>query len=333
MAESVLRVAEDGDFGHAALAMAESVEGCVGLQIAYVDRTGRGHRTASALFDPSVTRDYNTRFATAKTNPVMRALPRIPRNALTPLEAVIDLEEVRRTRYHDELLAQCGPVRISVMSVPGRFGTVTLGLAQDVRARHGRALDLDWVGVQIGMAFDLRLGAAMPGRNAFLIDAAGCALGMSAREVEAASLGTLQSSGPLRPVRPASVAMAAEFDAVVRGAVAGQAGSLVLPAEDGPCRVTVRPGPRMGLVHVAWVDVGRMQAPDWSVASLGAVHGLTPREATVVLRLIEGKPIPEIASGLGLSERSVRTYLSHVFLKTGTGGQAQFLSLILGPGA
>ena len=217
--------------------------------------------------------------------------------------------------------------------MPGRFGTVTLGLAQEMRARSGRALDLDWIGVQIGMAFDLRLGAAMPGRSAFLIDAAGCALGASAREVDAASLGTLECPAALQPVRPVSRAMRSEFEAAVRDAAAGQGGSLVLPADGGPCRVRVSPGPRMGLVHTAWVDVGRLQAPDWSVASLGAVHGLTPREATVVLRLIDGEPIPQIAAGLGLSERSIRTYLSHVFLKTGTNGQAQFLSLILGPGA
>lgn len=57
------------------------------------------------------------------------------------------------------------------------------------------------------------------------------------------------------------------------------------------------------------MEVSRPFRPVWSAASLGAVHGLTPREAAVVLARTRGRSVPRIAAAPAPSEGSVRTRL------------------------
>lgn len=46
--------------------------------------------------------------------------------------------------------------------------------------------------------------------------------------------------------------------------------------------------------------------------------------------MMQGRGVDETALDLGLTPRSIRTYLSAIFAKTLTGGQVQLLTRLLG---
>lgn len=57
-------------------------------------------------------------------------------------------------------------------------------------------------------------------------------------------------------------------------------------------------------------------------------HHLTPAEIKVCRILSEGRDVKQAAEALGLSAATVRTHLHRIFQKTGTGRQAELVSLI-----
>lgn len=59
-----------------------------------------------------------------------------------------------------------------------------------------------------------------------------------------------------------------------------------------------------------------------------AVYGLTPAEARVAMRLIEGRSAPGIAQDLRLSTLTVRTHIKHVFKKVNVRSQAQLMAAL-----
>ena len=67
---------------------------------------------------------------------------------------------------------------------------------------------------------------------------------------------------------------------------------------------------------------GRQRAP--------ADEGLTPAEARTVVAATGGGAIEEIAERLAVSGTTVKTHLTRVYAKTGAGGRADLVRLILG---
>lgn len=62
---------------------------------------------------------------------------------------------------------------------------------------------------------------------------------------------------------------------------------------------------------------------------IAALFGLTPREVTILVPMIEGKTIEEIAESLGISIATARTHLARLFTKTGTGRQADLVQKVM----
>jgi DNA-binding NarL/FixJ family response regulator len=59
--------------------------------------------------------------------------------------------------------------------------------------------------------------------------------------------------------------------------------------------------------------------PDFtSSVPLERAYGLTPREAEVLLWVAQGKSNPEVATILGMAEKTVKVHLGHIFEKLGT---------------
>ena len=56
---------------------------------------------------------------------------------------------------------------------------------------------------------------------------------------------------------------------------------------------------------------------------------LTPRERQVLNLLVSGKTSKEIATGLGLSVRTVEGYRARIYLKTGVSSVAQLVRVVL----
>ncbi|TWG94700.1 DNA-binding CsgD family transcriptional regulator [Mesorhizobium sp. J18] len=61
---------------------------------------------------------------------------------------------------------------------------------------------------------------------------------------------------------------------------------------------------------------------------LMGLFDLTPSEARLAMALASGKSLRQAASEMGLSFGSARTYLAHIFAKTGTNQQSQLVSLL-----
>ena len=60
-----------------------------------------------------------------------------------------------------------------------------------------------------------------------------------------------------------------------------------------------------------------------------AAFGFTPREIAVVMPLLEGKSITEVAEILGVSQATARTHLQRLLEKTGTSRQADLIRVVL----
>ncbi|MEQ1670206.1 MAG: helix-turn-helix transcriptional regulator [Hyphomicrobium sp.] len=63
--------------------------------------------------------------------------------------------------------------------------------------------------------------------------------------------------------------------------------------------------------------------------ALADAYGLTPREISVLMPMLQGKIIDEIADGLGIGLATAKTHLSRIFRKTDTARQADLVQKIL----
>ncbi|MEB2286201.1 MAG: helix-turn-helix transcriptional regulator [Myxococcales bacterium] len=62
---------------------------------------------------------------------------------------------------------------------------------------------------------------------------------------------------------------------------------------------------------------------------LATLYGLTPREASIVARLVDGETVADISRSLDVTLNTVRTHLKRAYSKTGTSGQSSLLRLVL----
>ena len=60
-----------------------------------------------------------------------------------------------------------------------------------------------------------------------------------------------------------------------------------------------------------------------------ALFGLTPAEARLAIRLVNGLSLDEAAISLGVSRNTAKSHLRAVFSKTGVTRQPQLIQLIL----
>jgi DNA-binding CsgD family transcriptional regulator len=75
--------------------------------------------------------------------------------------------------------------------------------------------------------------------------------------------------------------------------------------------------------------VDREQEHEPAAALLHRLHGLTPTEAQVALRISRGASPKQIAAELSVSYQTVRTHLQHIFDKTDTHRQGELIRLLL----
>lgn len=62
---------------------------------------------------------------------------------------------------------------------------------------------------------------------------------------------------------------------------------------------------------------------------IAGLFGLTPRELCVLMPLLEGRTIDEIAAGMGIAVATAKSHLDKVFSKTGTNRQADLVQKVL----
>lgn len=94
----------------------------------------------------------------------------------------------------------------------------------------------------------------------------------------------------------------------------------VLPLNGGDLRIQWQAAAAV-FVGVAADDGERVEA-------LACAFGLTPAEARVVSGLTAGSTLTDVAKQLGVARATAKTHLDNVFLKTGTGRQADVIRLV-----
>ena len=330
LVEALLSLAETGETQLATAAMADAIEGCAGLHCTFTTMSGVRRQASYALTPSVVGERLKVDFQTPETNPIAAAFRRLAPGRMTPVEHFVDMRAYHESQLFQEMIEPYHTPNISSIMIPGRYGIVSFGLGQEAGV-SGASLKLaERLAWHAARALDLHAMSQSPGDNAFLVDASGYLAGSPEISVERMTFGTLTQNGVRGRVRPFAKVMQAEFEIGLASAVTGQPGGLILPGDDGyAVRVRLLPGPTYEDRRVVWVHAECIDGPAWSAGGLAAVHGLTPRESSVVLALLKGADIPTIAAGLGLSDRSVRTYLSSAFTKVGVSSQAQLVRELL----
>lgn len=322
-------LAETGDAVRATNALSSTIEGCHGLQFAFIDKAGNLSQAACSHLDAKNTERLARHYSTPETNQVIASMSNLRNGRFTSIEDFVDMKTFRETEFYHEMLRPREPNRVAMMSVVGAAGAMSFGLDQDPHAPLPNHSSILWAVRQFGRAMRQHILVSRPDQRSILLDFGGNGLGASRTEIGKASLGALTSKGT-GAVVPASAKMRSEFERARRLALNGTAAHLVLPGDTGPCRVSLLPGPSAGRHHFVWVMANPLVAPEWSSNSLTAAFGLTPREASVVLEMLAGSSIEDTARHLGLSARSVRTYLSAVYAKVECDGQNGLLRKLLG---
>lgn len=330
--EGLMDIAERGDATKAVSWMADNLEGCSGAMVSFMSPDGSHMPSTYGKADRKLTDQIDQNYCSPGTNPVMNNIHTVAAGRTLLLEdIVVDKRGYLDGAFYQEVFKPREPAKSTMTRFDGRFGMTSIGIEQDPLAIDANAGLTPLFGEQILRAFDLLATASSPFANSILVDAGGQALSSGRLDIDRQSLGTLTSPGAGRAVLPAAKPMKTEFNEALAAVIRqGAERSLVLPGSAGPCQVHIQPGPQINGARVAWITAIRMEAPSWSLVSLMALHGLTPREASVTLALLEGRTNEQIAAELGLSNRSVRTYLSQVFAKTETDGKVGLVLRLTG---
>jgi DNA-binding CsgD family transcriptional regulator len=100
----------------------------------------------------------------------------------------------------------------------------------------------------------------------------------------------------------------------------------VLPLTSGARR---RAGTAYTAVAAIFVHRAALGTPSPAETIAKTFH-LTPTELRVLLAIVEVGGAPQVAAALGVGEGTIKTHLSHLYEKTGTGRQADLVKLIAG---
>lgn len=111
------------------------------------------------------------------------------------------------------------------------------------------------------------------------------------------------------------------------------------PGRLHPLTLIVRPGPPYGPVSaplkrtaiITLRDPAR--TPMLPVTDLEQLFGLSPAEARLATRLVDGEAVEEAAIGLGISRNTARSQLQSIYMKIGVNRQGELVRLLLSSAA
>jgi DNA-binding CsgD family transcriptional regulator/PAS domain-containing protein len=275
-------------------------------------------------------------------------------------------EEYERTRYYREWLQQRDLVDNTVVIIdrsPADFTVLAVHRNRDqgpagITVRERLALIAPHVirSVAIGKALDrAKLEAMTFGEVLDRVPSAILLLDESGRVVQAnlSARRHLQTGAVLRSAQGilrmqnplANTALDRAVASAKRGEAAPDAQATIIPLQSSTeeryfasilpltSGARSRVGDRYRAVAAVFV---RRLGPDLPLDPMPLAHsyGLTPRELTVLMTVVESGGVPETSTILGLSENTVRTHLQSIYRKTGTKRQSQLAKLAAsaGPG-
>lgn len=333
LVETLLGIAENGQLDQATESMAHNIDGCVGLHCTFMTSSGAREQMTYALTPEVVGERLKTDFQSPEDNPMIASAHRLPMGRLTMVDRYVDMDAYLASQLYQEMIEPYDTPYISTIVLPGRHGIVSFGLGQRDGMTPQSLQRAENMAFHVARAFDLFVSAQAPRQGAFLVDASGALVGQSDLSISRLTHGALRRCHLAGPVRPTMVAMIPSFQrALASVSETGQSTKLMCPDEYGvPNVVTISTGPTYGAESVLWVHSEPAQRLHWRTAELQAIHNLTGREASVVAAILGGANIETAAIQLGISDRSVRTYLSNIFGKLGVNSQVELVRNLLGP--
>jgi DNA-binding NarL/FixJ family response regulator len=310
--------------------------------------------------DPRYTALYLEKYS--YLNPLYPAMSFMPAGEVFSQDDIISQAEMRATRFYKEWLKPqryldvvfCNVEKTATSSAPltvvrhERDGPVD----EATRRRVGLIVPHVRRSVLIGKVIELhqveaaalaesldRLAAAM-----FLVDAsgrivhanvAGHTLLADGAVLRAAGGRMLANDPQANQTLQDSFAAAAAGDATIgtkaiavalKSAGGEQFLAHVLPLTSGGRRVA---GDHYRVAAAVFVHKPALDMPS-PLTGLVELYGLSPREISVLLAIVEAGGVPAVAVMLGLTQATVKTYLKSIFQKTGAKRQADLVKLVAG---
>lgn len=197
--------------------------------------------------------------------------------------------------------------------------------AMTLAFRHGEKLaTAHWDGLTAGLT-----------EPALLLDECGRLLRLSPamEQVIATADGLDVTAGRLRATHPADDRA---LDATIRRTLAGAAGTLRITRRSGRAAyiLTLYPLPRQSRM-LAPAEAAMLVTiidpaipPPASTPHIRAAFDLTPREAEMAIRLMEGHSVESAAAIMAIGLSTARIHLRRILRKTGTARQSELVRLL-----
>ncbi len=313
------------------------------IDVAYEQRSSKlgGYVRVDPELMAIVERDY----ITAETNPAIEALPRMALRSLDHFERYDTWEHIRSMPVYADfwIPSRVGHAGTALYPIAGG-GALLFSIGCDLGANYldrdetrwlTAALDAFTRGAALRMAVDDAraledLTADVSASCMMLLDWDGRVLKASATaEAVLASVNCILLRADR--VEASTDALRVQLDAAIASARHGGSTILTALAPNGPVRIEVSQGPSYRRQASILLVVRSPHPPRWDRTTLRQAFALTPREADVALKLIEGLSAAEIADARGLATSSVRLYIKRILAKTDTHSQAQLVSSLLAP--
>jgi DNA-binding CsgD family transcriptional regulator/PAS domain-containing protein len=294
--------------------------------------------------DPAASESYVRTYA--RINPLIDAtLLYTPPGAVNAIYRVVDMEDFRRSRFYREWVAPQGwgdwlgcvlirttsslaMLNVSRMERDGPYGDAELALVRLLAPHIERATAL-------GRVFDERSAeraglSALVGRiraPAFLVDAAGRVAFANASGEQLLGEGSVfqDHGGALVAADPAARRLLAE--AFAEGRIS-PAMAVVGPPDDRRVLAVIPPSAESGGHGIVLVTSREAELP-LPGPLLVEAFGLTAAEIRVLVALFKRRTLAQIAGDLGVTQRTAKAHLQHLFEKTGTRRQADLLAEVL----
>jgi DNA-binding CsgD family transcriptional regulator len=310
--------------------------------------------------DPRYTSLYLEKHS--QLNPLYPTTSFFPAGDVFSMTDIISHAEMRKTRFYKEWLKPQGYVDVvacNVEKTTTSSAPLTIvrherdGLVDEAARRRvgliaphlrravliGKVIEVNKVeAAALAESLD-RLAAALflvdPGGRVVHANVAGHAMLAAGAVLRAAGGRMLANDPQADQALQDSFAAAAAGDATVgtKGiAVALKSASgerflaHVLPLTSGSRRVA---GDHYRVAAAMFVHKPALDVPS-PLAGLVELYGLSPREISVLLAIVEAGGVPAVAAMLGLTQATVKTYLKSIFQKTGAKRQADLVKLVAG---
>lgn len=309
-------------------------------------------------FDPEIFRLYNEHYGT--NDPFTEPSMRENRVGVTPGDELISRPELLRTELYNELLAPRGLAHMTLLACEcsseavskfplwrgpkqGLMDAASVHLLETLIPHVQTALLLR-AKVAASEAYDLLSETALEAMSiaAILVNGRG-----EIRCMNRLAASYLQGSDGLSLRRGRVVAADASEDACLQSLIAGAGGGRTTPASPpgGAMRIS-RPDARTSLQIVVvpatepirqWAGechalvflIDPSSRPKERAALMRQLYGLTPAEARLADRLLEGLDVREIAEQSGITLETARFHVKRVLGKTGTRRQSELMRLML----